>query len=308
MNILSFLNRYLLQKNIYFSHYNKNNFSSLSFKYNILTVCIRNLECVIILIIIFQIRIQLTSKIFHSTHVFQLIITIVMISLILITILFLFKKEINDNLFNTDLCNTNNILYYNNKTKKDSNKDTQIKFISKKEILDKNSIKNIKLIYRKVAYYKHFKSIFAKYIKDKANKLKNICFPHYNKNNFSALSYKYTGNPKEADNFKFLSFKVKDIITMGKDIKIKNRQYNNELLIRYIEENKELTKDKEAYIELINFLNNSVEEEITIFYSDKLEYVNLVNDVKCRVFDKHFKSETGISLLDRNGFIQVLKK
>ena len=94
MNILSFLNRYLLQKNIYFSHYNKNNFSSLSFKYNILTICIRKIECVIILIIIFQIRIQLTSKIFHSTHVFQLIITIVMISLILITILFLFKKKL----------------------------------------------------------------------------------------------------------------------------------------------------------------------------------------------------------------------
>lgn len=44
----------------------------------------------------------------------------------------LFEKEINDNLFNTDLCNTNNILYHNNKSKKDSNKDTQIKFISKK--------------------------------------------------------------------------------------------------------------------------------------------------------------------------------
>ena len=57
---------------------------------------------------------------------------------------------------------------------------------------------------------------------------------------------------------------------MGKDFKIKNRQYNNELLIRYIEENKELTKDMEAYIELINFLNNSVEEEIIIFYNDKL--------------------------------------
>ena len=220
----------------------------------------------------------------------------------------LFEKEINDNLFNTDLCNTNNILYYNNKSKKDSNKDTQIKFISKKEILDKNNINNIKLIYRKDAYYKHFKSIFARYIKDKANKLKNICFPYYNKNNFSALSYKYTGNPKEADNLKFLSLNVKDIIIMGKDIKRKNRQYNNELLIRYIEAKKELTKDKEAYIDLINFLNNSVEEELIIFYNDKLEYVNLVNDVKCRLFDKHFKSETGISLLDRNGFIQVLKK
>ena len=95
---------------------------------------------------------------------------------------------------------------------------------------------------------------------------------------------------------------------MGKNIKRKNRQYNNELLIRYIEAKKELTKDKEAYIDLINFLNNSVEEELIIFYSDKLEYVNLVNDVKCILFDKHFNSETGISLLDRNGFIQVLKK
>ena len=70
-----------------------------------------------------------------------------MISLILITILFLFKKEINDNLFIIDLCNTNNILYHNNKSKKDSNKDTQIKFISKKEILDKNSINNIIINY-----------------------------------------------------------------------------------------------------------------------------------------------------------------
>ena len=219
----------------------------------------------------------------------------------------LFEKEINDNLFNTNLCNTNNILYYKNKQKKDSNKDTQIKFISKKEFLDKNSISNIKLIYRKDAYYKHFKSIFAKYIKDKANKLKNICFPQFNKNNFSALSYKYTGNPKEADNLKFLSLKVKDIIIMGKDIKIKNRQYNNELLIKYIEENKGTTKDKETYDDLINFLNNSVEEEIVIFYNNKIEYENLINEVKCRFFDKHFKFETGFSLLDKNGFIQVLK-
>ena len=167
----------------------------------------------------------------------------------------LFEKEINNNIYNDDSCITNNIFYNNDKNlKKNDNKETQIKFISKKEILDKNAYNNIKLIYRKDAYYKHFKSVFAKYLKDKANKFKNICFPHFCKNNFSALSYKYTDNPKEADNLKFLIFKIKEILTYGKDDRIKNRQYNNELLIRYIEKNEASAKHKEVYKDLINFL------------------------------------------------------
>jgi len=54
-----------------------------------------------------------------------------------------------------------------------------------------NTNNNSNYIYRKDAYYKHFKSIFAKYLKDKVNRLKN------NKNNFSSLVYKYTGNRKK---------------------------------------------------------------------------------------------------------------
>ena len=87
--------------------------------------------------------------------------------------------------------------------------------------------------------------------------MKNICFPHFNKNNFSSLAYKYTGNPKEKDNYLFLSFKVKDLLSYGKDDKIKNRQYNNELLINYIEKNESIVKDKNVYCELIKFLNDS---------------------------------------------------
>ena len=34
------------------------------------------------------------------------------------------------------------------------------------------------------------------------------------------MAYKYTGNPKEKDNFHFLSFKVKDLLSYGKDDKI----------------------------------------------------------------------------------------
>jgi len=101
----------------------------------------------------------------------------------------LFEAENNDYLFNDDSCITNHVLY-NNAPKKNEDKLIKKKFISKREIQDKNSYNN-KSIYRKDAYYKHFKSVFAKYVKDKENKLKNICFPHFNKNNFSALSYKY---------------------------------------------------------------------------------------------------------------------
>ena len=221
----------------------------------------------------------------------------------------LFEKEINNNYYNDDSCITNLIFYNNNsRSKRMGQKEKPIKFISKIENLEKNSYNNTKLIYRKDAYYKHFKSIFARYVKDKANILKNICFPHFCKNNFFPLSYKYTGNTKEADNHKFLFFKIKDILSYGKDEQIKNRQYNNELLIRYIEENERVARDKEVYIDLINFLNNSVENELITYYNNKSEYENLKNDDKCKEFDKSFLSETGVSLLERNGFIRILRK
>ena len=113
----------------------------------------------------------------------------------------LFEIEINEN------NNYNKNLEFLNNSTNIKNKNS-IKFISKKEKdfeVNNNGIQK-NYIYRKDAYYKHFKSLFAKYIKDKANKLKNICFPHFDKNNFFAISYKYTGNPKEKDNLQFLSF------------------------------------------------------------------------------------------------------
>ena len=163
-------------------------------------------------------------------------------------------------------------------------------------------------VYRKDAYYKHFKALFAKYIRNKVNNLKNICFPNFNKNNFAALSYKFTGNPKEKDNVKFLSMKIKDLLILGKDEEIKNRQYNNELLIKYIENNRELSIDKNKYEELISCLDETLENELMEFYNNKIEFENINKDIKCLIFDKHFKNETGISLLEKNGFIKILNK
>ena len=162
--------------------------------------------------------------------------------------------------------------------------------------------------YRKDGYYKHFKVIFGKYLKNKANKLKNICFPEYSNNNFSTPNYKYIGNPKEKDNYNFLSYKVKDILVYGKDKNKHNRQYNNEILINYIEKNEKKSKDKIAYEKLIVFLNISLEEAFINFYNDKNQFEKINKDKICVFSDAYFKKETGISLLEKNGFLIAMKR
>ena len=162
--------------------------------------------------------------------------------------------------------------------------------------------------YRKDGYYKHFKVIFGKYLKNKGNKLKNICFPEYSNNNFSTPNYKYIGNPKEKDNYNFLSYKVKDILVYGKDKNKHNRQYNNEILINYIEKNEKKSKDKIAYEKLIVFLNISLEEAFINFYNDKNQFEKINKDKICVFSDVYFKKETGISLLEKNGFLIAMKR
>ena len=50
-----------------------------------------------------------------------------------------------------------------------------------------------------------------------------------------------------------------------------NRQYNNDLLIKFIEKNDHWTSDKIAYDKLINFINFSLEKVIIQFYDDEDE-------------------------------------
>ncbi len=58
----------------------------------------------------------------------------------------------------------------NNKGNKQKESNQIIKFFGYK-------IKN--KLYRKDYYYKHFKSLFGKYLKNYINNLKNICFPYF---------------------------------------------------------------------------------------------------------------------------------
>ena len=145
-------------------------------------------------------------------------------------------------------------------------------------LIDNNNINlSSDIIYRKDAYYKHFKVYLGKYIKNRMNILKNRCFPYYNRNNFSTPNYKYTGNPKEKDNLNFLSFAIKDILIYGKDKEKFNRQYNNEQLIKFIEENEDRSNDKIAYGEIIQFLNLKLEDVIIQYYDEEKEFNKITN-------------------------------
>ena len=87
-----------------------------------------------------------------------------------------------------------------------------------------------------------------------------------------------------------------------------NRQNNNRLLIDYILKNKNKNKDKEAYQELIFFFNNNLENAFLDFYSNTNEFEKINNDEDCIFYDKFYKKETGISLLEKNGFLKAIQK
>lgn len=45
-----------------------------------------------------------------------------------------------------------------------------------------------------------------------------------------------------------------------------------------------------------------------IFYRDKSQFNNIKEDTKCLFYDRYYKKETGISLLEKDGFINILDK
>ena len=232
-------------------------------------------------------------------------------------------KYIKNLLFsNSNLNNDKNEIFIVKKEKKYCNdkKIDGIKNLSSfKEIIGKKGEINLKKnificekekkdkLYRKDAYFKHFKAIFVKYLKNKLNNLKDLCFPNFILNKFSTPNYKFTGNAKQIDNYNFLSWSIKEIFIYSENEKNENRQHNNKLLIEYIEKNEKKAKDKNSYHELLIYFNKKLENAYIEFYDNKNEFDKLQNDKDCIFYDKYFKKETGMSLLEKNGFLKVIK-
>ena len=215
--------------------------------------------------------------------------------------IFIIKKENNK----IDLPNEKNRNIYSSiGIPKNEDKKKIIRFIGSQYFLKEFKSK----LYRKDYYYKHFKALFGKYFRNKLNFLKNKCFPTFIFNNFSTPNYSFTGNAKELDNYNFLSYYIKDILVYKEKKNKGNNQTNNKLLIEYILNNEKKSKDEKAYQELITLLNNKLEIALTNFYKDKIEFKKVSEDEDCIYYDKFFRNETGISLLENNGFLKAIQK
>ena len=63
-----------------------------------------------------------------------------------------------------------------------------------------------------------------------------------------------------------------------------------------------------SYKEMMHFLNNTLEDVIKQFYDEEEIFNNIKSNSKAINFDSYYKRETGISLLEKYGFLEAIKK
>lgn len=74
-----------------------------------------------------------------------------------------------------------------------------------------------------------------------------------------------------------------------------------------MEENESRAEDKNEYGKMKKFLNNTLEEAIIQFYDEEKEFDKIKSNSKAINFDSYYKRETGISLLEKYGFLEAIK-
>lgn len=172
---------------------------------------------------------------------------------------------------------------------------------NKFEIISKNNNKN--KYFRVDSAKIHFKVAVSQFFTEQINFLikksklpkklkKKIHLPHFKK---------FTSNPKEFDNFQFLSFDLKQILTFGKTDE--NLQGNNYKKILEILEYK---KHPEKKKEIIDFLSLKYEEIIKLFYKSK-KFQKFKENEMTKFFADGIKKEKNISLLEDDGLIKLFK-
>ena len=181
----------------------------------------------------------------------------------------------------------------------------------KKCIFGINSHKNIE---PRIDYaIKYFKVNVIKFIKEYGNILIKLCyFPNrLKKLRLFSPSYKYfTGNSNEKDNKLFINFNLETIFCYPEGNKNDNRlQRQNKETIKcfkeYIEE-KYKEEIPEKYQKLLNYFNMTFQDAIVLFYESK-QFKDYSSSSKTIFLDKYFIKAKGFSLLEKNGFLKLIK-
>ena len=174
--------------------------------------------------------------------------------------------------------------------------------------IKKNLFVSNQKIYRNDYLIKKFKvSCFSDYSKDELNHLLRECkFAKELKINkiYGPNNLAFTSIDNLKKNKEFLPLKISNIFSMQNgngQYQIKNEENFNTIL-----NSKNQAGNIEAYEELVNFLNLTVEEVINKYYASQ-EFENFKSKSEIIAYDDAFFKEKKFSLLENGGFIRLIK-
>ena len=227
--------------------------------------------------------------------------------------------NINNNINNNDINNNSINIKSNNQINMNKNNDTNMPKIfnqsnpNNNNIINKFNSQNLlnesQTQYRQDYYIKQFKVQYSIWLRNILNKLLTSFLQKVKLNNkkfikfYPLNSLHFTANPKYKDNKIFLKLKIKDILIIGIDSNKNSNQKKNKENIEFIEKIGETQNNAK---ELINFLNMTMEESISIFYKSE-QFYKFKNSPQAQINDNKFYNEKKFSLLEDNGFIFLIK-
>ena len=149
----------------------------------------------------------------------------------------------------------------------------------------------------------HFKVAINKFALNKLNSMiKKSCLSNKLKKKFHVPNYTlFTSNVRELDNSEFLSYQLKDILTIGKEQNF--WQGNNYYNIQRIFNNRKFPEETKK---IKDFLNLTYEDIIRLFYESE-NFQKFKDDELTEFFDEGIKKEKNICLLKDYGLIKLFK-
>ena len=191
----------------------------------------------------------------------------------------------------------------NKKTKESTGEPNKIKIIKKKKLFESNQ-----KIFRNDYYIKKFKvECFSNYVTDKLNSLLKSCeFPKklYLTKIYMPNNKAFTSNSNLKKNKAFLPIPIKDIFSMQN--KEGQNQEKNALNFSRIFKLRNKAGNLQAYDNLVEYLNKTMEEVIKDYYTSD-EFKNFIANEEIIEYDKAFYKEKKFSILQDYGFLRLIK-
>lgn len=205
------------------------------------------------------------------------------------------QQRINENLSNINKIKENNLL-----EKENSQTQSSSSHIPEPKLQIFENFFNPRKYFRVEDAKKHFKKAVNDYALSELNRLIKIShLPKRLKRKIHTPSYKgFTSNVKEKDNYDFLNYEFKDILSIGKSNN-KLQNFNSSIIAQIL-------KNKNVPYDIVQFLHLTYENIIKRFY-DSNHFETFKKKKLTQYFCQGIQEEKNISLLEKNGLIKLFK-